>query len=77
MSALRAVWPILDDGLTMRDAIALATPELDDIAQRAHARIVGTPRWSLRDGTEVPGSGHDGLVLVCDAPAVPAGRGAA
>lgn len=70
---LQCVWPITDDTYTVRELIDQATGDLEDLAARAHAIIVGPPVWSTADAADVPGwTGYaPGMVLLAAVPAVP------
>jgi hypothetical protein len=69
---LRAIWPVLEPTTPLPDLIAQA--DLHAIARQAHATITGRPRWAIRPGTDIPGSGGHPLVLIAEAPARPARR---
>ena len=64
---LRAWWPIHE---LADDLIAQAERELPAVALRAHARLTGSPRWSVVPGELVPGARAYAWVLVAHAPAV-------
>lgn len=71
----RAVWPVLDgQGTAETDAelILQALGDLPEVARRHHATITGPARACIADGRRVPGSGGHALVVVAEAPAVPA-----
>lgn len=66
----RAIWPIVDDDITLRDLISQATRDLPAVAARAHADLSDRGRWYVADSTKVPGSGRiTPTVLVYEAPA--------
>jgi hypothetical protein len=70
MSALpvapwRAIWPVIED-LPASDLIAEALEDLPIVAVRHGRTLAGRPRWSIRPGHDVPGSGGALLVVICD-----------
>ena len=67
---LRAAWPILDDSLTLTEAIAEATADLDDLAARHGVHVVGTPEWHIRPGDTEPGWSAWDHVLIAEVRAV-------
>jgi hypothetical protein len=46
---LDAVWPILDPTLSYEEAVAQGELELPDVSYRSRLRIVGEPRWAIRE----------------------------
>lgn len=71
----RAVWPVLTgQGTAETDAelILQALGDLPDVARRHHATITGPARACITEGRHVQGSGGHALVVVAEAPAVPA-----
>lgn len=68
-----ALWPITDRR-PMRYLIAEAREDLPRVLLLAHARLLAEPRWSIRRGQDVPGSGGAAEVLVAVAPAMRAQR---
>lgn len=69
MSTFRAIWPVLA-AMTLDDAIDEASADLPRLCRIHRVRIVGMPRWALRRGSQVPGSGGAHTVLVLDAAAI-------
>lgn len=66
----RAVWPVLDEAAPLSELLREATAELDEVASRAHARILTRGRFSIALSSQVPGSGRiTELVLLFEAPA--------
>jgi hypothetical protein len=61
----RAIWPVIDD-LPASDLIAEALADLPIVAVRHGRTLAGRPRWSIRPGHDVPGSGGALLVVICD-----------
>lgn len=67
---LQAVWPIVDDSYTTSQILAQALGELEDLAERAHALVVGPPVWWIEPASAVPGwTAYGGDVLVLSAAA--------
>lgn len=62
----RAIWPVLPPQLPLSDLIDEAWPDLQAILIRSRLTIVGRPRWCIRPGADVPGSGGACQVLVAD-----------
>lgn len=62
----RAIWPILDPRRTLTALSDEAWPDLQVLAARARVQMLGRPRWCIRPGSDVPGSGGAHLVLVAD-----------
>jgi len=67
----RAIWPVLDHHIPLTDLTDEAWPELNDLAHRSRYTIAGRPRWCIRPGSDVAGSGGAALVLVADVPVAP------
>jgi hypothetical protein len=61
----RAIWPVIED-LPASDLIAEALEDLPIVAVRHGRTLAGRPRWSIRPGHDVPGSGGALLVVICD-----------
>lgn len=72
---LQCVWPITDDTYTRKQLINIATTDLDDLADQAHAVITGPPIWYIAEAAETPGwTGYaPGMVLIANIPAEPYG----
>ncbi len=66
----RAMWPVLDGLIDPQDLITQATRELPQVAARAQATLTSPPRWAIREGRDIPGSGGHQWVLVAEAAAV-------
>lgn len=62
----RAIWPVLDESLPLTDLIDEANRDLPQLLRRSRLRAAARPRWCLRPGRDVPGSGGARTVLVCD-----------
>lgn len=72
---LQCVWPIVDDSHTTSQLVAEAMSELEKLAERAHALVVGPPVWRIEPAATVPGwSAYTGDVLVMSAAAQPLPR---
>ena len=72
MSTFQAFWPILDPKVRVLDLIEIATPELPEVAVRAHVRLLeGRVEWKVMPGRAVPGAGGYPQVLVARCPGVP------
>lgn len=69
---LQCVWPVLDESMTRSELIVEATADLDDLADQAHAVILGPGWWLVMPAEDVPGwRGYaPGSVLVANLPAV-------
>lgn len=80
MEHYRAVWPLLSEAgrRPLRELVAEAESDLPWMLAVAHVRraAVGRPRWTIRPGRDVPGSGGAPEVLVLDLPVVRVPRGA-
>jgi len=74
MEHYRALWPLLGSKrrTPLRDLIAEAERQLPLMLLIAHVRRApsGRPLWSIRPGSDVPGSGGADEVLVLDLPVV-------
>jgi hypothetical protein len=66
---LIAWWPINDHDAPWEDLVREADADLDDVARRAHARVVGPPRFRYEPGRAIPGAGAYRLVFVARVPA--------
>lgn len=68
---LQLVWPITDPTYSREELIAEARPQLDKLADQAHAIITGPPVWTIWPAATVPGwtAYAPGQVLVARAPA--------
>ena len=72
---VQCVWPIVDDSYTTSQILAEAMAELDELAERAHALVVGPPVWRIQSAALVPGwTAYTGDVLVMSAAAAPLPR---
>jgi hypothetical protein len=72
---VQCVWPIVDDSYTTSQILAQAMDELDELAEQAHALVVGPPVWRIEPATSVPGwTAYGGDVLVLYAAAQPQER---
>ena len=65
---LRAVWPVLDDGMTLHEVTTEADDDLPNVAARHKVAVAGRAQYCLRPGVEVPGFSAWDLVLVGDVP---------
>ena len=68
---LQLVWPITDATYSRDELITEALPQLDKLADQAHAIITGPPVWRIWPAASVPGwtAYAPGNVLVARAPA--------
>lgn len=68
---LQLVWPITDATYSREELIKEARPQLDKLADQAHAVITGPPVWRIWPAASVPGwnAYAPGNVLVARAPA--------
>jgi len=66
---LLAWWPVLDREVPWEDLILEADSELEALAARAHARIVGVPLFRYEPGRAIPGAAAYPIVLVARVPA--------
>lgn len=64
----RAIWPVLDESRTLSELVGEASDQLPGMFARARLRPIGRPRWSVRPGADIPGSGGAATVLVADVP---------
>ncbi|GAB3888999.1 hypothetical protein [Terrabacter terrigena] len=67
---LLAWWPINDQTATYTRVMREATEDLEQVAARAHARVIGRPVFRYEPGTAIAGAAAYGVVLVARAPAV-------
>lgn len=67
----RAIWPIHDPTVPLRDLVREAAADVENVAARSRARLVGRGSWSMAASENVPGSGRvTDTVLIFEAPAV-------
>lgn len=64
-----AVWPIVEM-TTPAELIQEARADLAGLANQARAALMGKPKFSIRPGSEVPGSGGAEFVVCATAPAI-------
>lgn len=64
----RMIWPVTEP-LPFDDLIDAASCDVPDLCRRQHVELVARPRWTLRRGFTIPGSGGAHTVLVAEAPA--------
>ena len=62
----RALWPITDPSMTLAELANEALPDLEAITHRSRVQAIGRPRWCIRPGRDVPGSGGAEQVLIAD-----------
>jgi hypothetical protein len=68
------IWPVVDPLASFDDLIDEASTAVPALCRRHHVELLGRPRWTLRRGFTIPGSGGAHTVLVAEAPAKPVAR---
>lgn len=64
----RMIWPVTDP-MPFDDLINEASADVPRLCRVHHVELSGRPRWTLRRGFTIPGSGGAHTVLVAEAPA--------
>lgn len=69
--SFRAIWPVLDESLTLAEMSEHAAPDLPLLIAQARAKLLSEGSFTIADATRVPGSGRvTRYVLIYEAPAV-------
>lgn len=70
LEVFHAIWPITDTTLAFHELRAEGEGLLPELLRMHRLEQVGRPRWSVRPGSDVPGSGGAHTVLLAVVPVV-------